>query len=157
MTKSQQRKRGSTASQWGACAWLGSIALLLCLAAMQAAAQNAPFPGSGTIPSAQVQNPMDPQLGPDPTNEQLRAKRLQALNADRQKSLVADTNKLVKLAAQLNAEINGAHPGSLTDEQLKMVAEIEKLAHSIREKMCLPIYGYPQPQPIPAMVPSGMN
>jgi hypothetical protein len=62
-------------------------------------------------------------------------KRLRALNALRQKSLVEDTNKLLKLAAELNAEVTREHPDSLTAEQLHMLAEIEKLAHNVKDKM----------------------
>ena len=45
-------------------------------------------------------------------------KRLRALNAERQKSMVSDTNKLLKLASELNAEINRENPDSLTPAQL---------------------------------------
>src|ERR1039458_9950239 len=76
------------------------------------------------------------------------AKRLRALNALRQKSLVEDTNKLLKLAAELNAEVASEHPDELTPEQLRKLAEIEKLARGVREKMSAPVWGapvYPQP------------
>lgn len=58
-----------------------------------------------------------------------------ALNADRQKKLVADTIKLLNLATALNAELSSANAASLTPDQLRRVAEMEKLAHSVREKM----------------------
>ena len=75
-------------------------------------------------------------------------KRLRALNALRQKSLVEDTNKLLKLAAELNAEVSSAHPDALTAEQLHKLAEIEKLARSVKEKMSAPVSGTPAfPQP----------
>jgi hypothetical protein len=71
------------------------------------------------------------------------AKRLRALNALRQKSLVEDTNKLLKLAAELNAEVSSEHPDELTPEQLHKLAEIEKLAHSVKDKMSTPVWGIP--------------
>jgi hypothetical protein len=62
-------------------------------------------------------------------------KRLRALNAERQKSLVSDTNKLLKLAQELEAEVSSESPGSLDAAQLRKIAEIEKLARSVKEKM----------------------
>lgn len=65
----------------------------------------------------------------------LAEKRLRALNAARQKALVADTDRLLKLANELNAEIAAANAGSLGPIQLRKLAEIEKLARSVKEKM----------------------
>jgi hypothetical protein len=62
-------------------------------------------------------------------------KRLQMLNAAQHQSMVADTERLVKLVADLNAQINSSNANSLTPDQLRMVAEIEKLAHNVRDKM----------------------
>ena len=66
-------------------------------------------------------------------------KRINALNAQRQKALVADTQRLVKLASELNAEINSSHQAQLTPDQLRTIAEIEKLAHSVKQKMSTPV------------------
>ena len=76
---------------------------------------------------------------------------LNALNADRQRSMVSDTQKLLRLVNELNAEIAGKAPAELSANQLRKVAEIEKLAHSIREKMSYSVRGtapYHQPPPI---------
>lgn len=62
-------------------------------------------------------------------------KRLKALNADRQKSMVSDADKLVKLARQLDAEIASNPTDDLTPEELHKVAEIEKLARNVKAKM----------------------
>ena len=62
----------------------------------------------------------------DPIEEE---RRLRALNAERQKSLVSDTNKLLKLAHELNDEVNATKSDSLDPQELTQVAEIEKLAH----------------------------
>jgi hypothetical protein len=89
-----------------------------------------PYPyGSGPI----IGSGSSPRL--NPLDAKMQQTRLNALNAARQQSLVSDTDKLVKLAAQLNAQINSAHQAQLTPDQLRTVAEIEKLAKSIREKM----------------------
>jgi hypothetical protein len=62
-------------------------------------------------------------------------KLLRTLNANRQKSLVSDANKLLRLATELNAEIARTNPDALTPDQLRKMAEIEKLARNVREKM----------------------
>ena len=49
-------------------------------------------------------------------------RRLSALNIERQKQMVADTNKLLKLAKELNDEVAVQMPATLTPEQLRKVA-----------------------------------
>jgi len=68
-------------------------------------------------------------------------RRLRALNAERQKSMIADVNKLLKLAAELDAEIGGANRDSLTSGQIAKVERIEKLARSVKEKMSTSVRG----------------
>jgi hypothetical protein len=60
---------------------------------------------------------------------------LRQLIAAQHKAMVSDTDKLLKLVIQFNAEIDNSTPAALTPEQLRMVAEIEKLAHSVKDKM----------------------
>lgn len=62
-------------------------------------------------------------------------RRMHALNMERQKEMVADTNKLLKLARELNAEVAAQKSDTLTPEQLHKVAEIEKLARSVKDRM----------------------
>ena len=95
-------------------------------------------PGASPFPPHGWAN--DPTVVPgegsgDPAERIARERRLGIINVERQKALVADTQKLVKLAAELNAEINSSHQTELTAEQLRKVVEIEKLAHSVRDKM----------------------
>jgi hypothetical protein len=74
-------------------------------------------------------------------------KRLKALNADRQKRMVSDTNKLLRLVRELNSEIAHSNPESLTPEQLRKLTDIEKLAHGVKEKMGMSVRGLPPFQP----------
>lgn len=80
----------------------------------------------------------------DPVEQE---KRLRALNAERQKSLVADTNKLLKLARELADEVDHTNPDTFTPAQLRKVADIEKLAHSIKDKMSTSVRGTPDFRP----------
>jgi hypothetical protein len=69
------------------------------------------------------------------TDPLFAAKRFRALNMDRQKSIVSDTAKLVKLAHQLDSELASNSTGETTTEELHKIAEIEKLAHDVKAKM----------------------
>jgi hypothetical protein len=81
----------------------------------------------------------------DPVDDLQAEKRMTALNAERQKSMTADSEKLLKLATELNNEIAQSNSGELTPAQLRMVAEIEKLAHNVRDKMAMAIRGPQMP------------
>jgi hypothetical protein len=83
-------------------------------------------------------------------------KRLRAMNIDRHKSLVSDTDKLVKLARQLDAEIASNPSDQLTSAQLHKVTEIEKLAHNVKTKMAQSFDGGPHfvQSPVPIGGPS---
>lgn len=70
--------------------------------------------------------------GYDPADEQ---RRLQLVIVERHDSMVSDTNKLLKLAQDLNDEINRTNPESLTPAQLSKIAEIQKLAHKVKSEM----------------------
>ena len=106
-----------------------------------------------TAPVPDVDQPMTGDLGGDHVYQE---RRLNQLNAAQHKSMVADTDKLLKLVTELNAEISSTNPTALTAEQLKKIAEIEKLAHNVKDKMRMsvrsatdnmqipsPIYGNP--------------
>ncbi len=80
--------------------------------------------------------PFGSESAPDP-------KRMRLLNAERQKSIVSDTAKLLKLARELNDEMASADSTTMTDAQLRKVAEIGRLAKSVREKMSFSTGGYP--------------
>ncbi|MFZ0302507.1 MAG: hypothetical protein WAL75_07475 [Terracidiphilus sp.] len=62
-------------------------------------------------------------------------RRMKMLNNERHKSLLSDSDKLFKLATELDNEIAKSNLGLLTPDQLRKVAEIEKLAHNVRDKM----------------------
>jgi len=130
-------------------------AAFLCLALhLPAAAQNLPgsiqrTPLGGALPPSS-NGRQSTTLDDNPLDDE---KTLNTLNADRQKALVSDTNKLIKLVNDLNAEIDRNHPESLTPPQVRKVAEIEKLAHNVKEKMSTSVKGTPAYQPPPVRLP----
>ena len=85
-----------------------------------------------------------PGFGEGPIlNPQVEAKRMRALNADRHKTMVSDTERLVKLARQLDAEVASNPTDGLTPEEIQKVLAIEKLAHEVKIKMAQSFAGGP--------------
>ena len=68
---------------------------------------------------------------------------MRQLNEAQHKSMVSDTDKLLRLATELTAEINSTNPTSLNSDQLRKIAEIEKLARSVKDKMRISLKGAP--------------
>jgi hypothetical protein len=66
-----------------------------------------------------------------------RVEEQQALarNNERQKRLVADTDKLLALATDLKAQVDKTNKDTLSVDVIKKAEEIEKLAHSVKERM----------------------
>ena len=58
-----------------------------------------------------------------------------ARNVDRQKQLVLDTQKLLALANELKSDVDKSTKDTLSLDVVRKAEEIEKLAHSVKEKM----------------------
>jgi hypothetical protein len=56
-------------------------------------------------------------------------------NDDRQKQLAADTEKLLALATELKQQVDKSNKNTLSVGVIKKADEIEKLAHSLKERM----------------------
>jgi hypothetical protein len=83
-----------------------------------------PKPGIGT--SSGDLDPMDSH----------RADQLEKMrNNERQKRLVADTEKLLALATDLKAQVDKSNKDTLSVDVIKKAEEIEKLARSVKERM----------------------
>ena len=98
----------------------------------------------------------DPLGTSSPADPTWNDKRMRALNEDRHKSVVSDAAKLLKLARQLDAEVASNSTDELTPEEMRKVAEIEKLAKSVKSKMALSFGGGPQLED-PAFSPDGFE
>jgi hypothetical protein len=58
--------------------------------------------------------------------------------------MVSDTERLLKLAQELNSEIETSNPNVLTQVQLRKIADIERLARNVKQKMSISFVGGPQ-------------
>ncbi len=135
----QIRGRAGNGREWRAIRFAFGLALVL---GMPVAGQSPypQFPSTSNGKLGRNYPDTNSQFGADPTAD---PKRLRVLNAERQKELVSDTQKLLQLARELNAEVSDANAAAMTDAQLRKVAEIAKLARSIKEKMMFTVGGYP--------------
>ena len=91
--------------------------------------QNTPIAGHSTRHGTTNPTQIDDE---NPYRDAIREAQLKAA---RQKALIDDTNKLLKLAAQLNDEIGGTETNPIDKDQLRKVAQIQKLAHSVEQNM----------------------
>lgn len=77
-----------------------------------------------------------PPLGPaEPLPPQIQEQQDRSRNSERQKRLVADTNKLLVLATQLKEDVDKTNKDVMSVDVIKKADEIEKLAHSVKERM----------------------
>ncbi len=99
---------------------------------------------AGVLPSASQSNPLQfPQVPPlqqKPGREdepRIRMERDMAKKANqaRQADLKRDTEKLLKLASELKESVDKTNEGTLSVDVVKKAEEIEKLAHSVKDKM----------------------
>jgi hypothetical protein len=79
-------------------------------------------------------------LDGDPLGQETRIYRM---NAARQRSMEEDTEKLFRYVSILKDQIAEENDGTLRTDQLRRLAEIEKLAHNIRDKMAMTYGGNP--------------
>src|SRR6266851_728685 len=138
--------RGSACRRRGRCAMkmvrAGTIAIVLLTGASGLISgqggggirQNPPqpMPGRGNIGLPPIDGrdlTMDP-LGPRLEEQQARTR-----NNERQKRLVADTNKLLSLATDLKQQLDKTNTDVLSVDVVKKAEEIEKLAKSVKDRM----------------------
>lgn len=86
-------------------------------------------------PLGSKNNPNELPAGVDESRDRLARDMAKKANADRQAALKIDTDRLVKLAAELKDYVDKTNENMLSIEVLKKAEEIEKLAHSVKEKM----------------------
>jgi hypothetical protein len=72
-------------------------------------------------------------------DQQAKKDSFEAANTERKKQISADSAKLLKLAAELKSEVDKTNKDTLSVGVIRKADEIEKLAHSIKEKMQLTV------------------
>jgi hypothetical protein len=87
-------------------------------------------PGAPTFPGVVRPPGDDHALSPI-----IAERQEQVRNTDRQKKLESDTDKLLTLATQLKEDVQKTNKNVLSVDVIKKADEIEKLAHSVKERM----------------------
>lgn len=125
---------------------IAAAALLIVglMAAQSPGTQGPPFP-----PRQQVH---DLSSGFGEINVQARQVKL--LNDQRQKVIVADSERILQLARELDADATSEIPTFSVAERMHKAEEIEKLAKTVREKMTNAVGVPPPPNPYAPWEPS---
>jgi hypothetical protein len=108
-----------------------SICLLFAISA-KAQSQGTRLPAPGGPPT---RGDAMPSSDPDDAQQRQARELAKKANLQRQVALKADTDKLLKLAVELKNFVDKSNENVLSLEVLKKAEEIEKLAHSVKDKM----------------------
>jgi hypothetical protein len=78
----------------------------------------------------------NPSAAPDdPDRQAMDKEMLKKANQERQAQLRRDTERLYQLSTQLKQYVDKSGENTLSLDVIKKAEEIEKLAHSVKEKM----------------------
>ena len=121
-----------------------------CLLALMGNATSQMYSQADAVWRDSTAAPPDPYRGPpDGTSDVFRRKEQQMIAkhaleeyVQMMKEIESDSNKLFKLAAQLNSEISQSSRDSLTEDEAKKFAEIGKLARKVRKEMATCARGF---------------
>jgi hypothetical protein len=76
-----------------------------------------------------------PKSPEDEQREKIERDMAKRANEERQQQLQRDTDQLLKLATELKQQVGKSNQNVLSLDVIKKAEEIERLAHSVREKM----------------------
>jgi len=122
--------------------WGRAFACLAVIATLTGGAQTTP-PQGGPLRFDKIDQPTAINQAPDPNaqmaqhDNEAAQKNFAAANAERRKQIADDSARLLKLATDLKAEVDKTTKDTLSLGVIRKADEIEKLAHSVKEKMKL--------------------
>jgi hypothetical protein len=120
--------------------WVHVCACLVLTASMAAAAQSSVVPG-GSLRIDKLDDPTPNNQPPDANaqmqmhDRQTKQQTYAEANAERRKHIAENTAKLLKLATELQAEIEKTTKDTLSLNVIRKADEIERLATSVKELM----------------------
>jgi hypothetical protein len=94
-------------------------------------------PSTQNPPPPAFPNQTVPTIGgaADPAQQRMADEMAKKANLARQAALKSDTDKLLKLAEELKTSVDKSSANVLSIDVIKKAEEIEKLAHSVKDKM----------------------
>ncbi len=110
--------------------WMSMAVMMLGCGLVGAQATSAP-PQQAPQPGV-IGMPMAPN---DPVSIKAERQREQMMVDERRKKILSDTDRLLTLAAELKADVDKSSKNELSLEVVRKAAEIEKLAHDVKERM----------------------
>lgn len=109
----------------------GLLLLLIALVSVPCFAQAPAVP-----PVPRIPNPAEPSApSGDPGRDRIEREMAKKANEERQAQLKRDSDRLFKLATELKNSVDKSNQDTLSVDVIKKAEEIEKLAHSVKEKM----------------------
>jgi hypothetical protein len=110
-----------------------SLMLLACITLASAASFPRQMDQQPQIPAP---SPFPPPT-PAPDEDRIRLERDMAKKANhaRQEDIKRDTEQLLKLATELKEAVDKSNENMLSLDVIRKADEVEKLAHSVKEKM----------------------
>ena len=104
------------------------------LASLPVAIGRAQQPASSR-PLGQTPGPLGADREDNALAVRMAAQQAKGQNVERQKKLVSDTERLLSLATELKQQVDRTDKNTLSVDVIKKADEIEKLAHSVKERM----------------------
>jgi hypothetical protein len=143
MNSQSPLRRGSQA---GCFWWFRAAWMIACMVAMVALSCTALSAQTGSNPCKPIHDPSittppDANAQMEMREQQTRKQDFVAANEERKKQIADDTTKLLKLAADLKAEVDKTNKDTLSLNVIRKADEIERLAHNVKEKMKLTVGG----------------
>ncbi len=111
-----------------------SLVLLLALP-LRILGQNPPPPPNLGGPPFPRQDPSQGRPDDNENAEKLKKAMEKKLNEQRHEQLKRDTDRLLELSTELKQYVDKTNENVLSVDVVKKAEEIEKLAHSVKEKM----------------------
>ncbi len=110
------------------------LLLITSVLSLPALAQN-PGQGPAQIPGLGPGPGFPPNDRQDEQRARVEKEMAKKANRERQAQLQRDTDNLLKLANELKQSVDKSNENTLSLDVVKKADEIEKLAHSVKEKM----------------------
>ena len=123
--------------------WVGCCACLAVIAAISVAAQttqsNPTINPSHPVLLPEANRPLDANQQMEMRDKQAKDQNYSTANAERRKQIGDDSARLLKLATELKTEVDKTTKDTLSLDVIRKADDIEKLAHSVKEKMKLTV------------------
>ena len=118
--------------------WLSAVAAcVMACAALAASRELASQDMSRPILSPEANRPPDANAQMAMHEQQTKKTSFEAANTERKRQISEDSTRLLKLATDLKTEVDKTSKDTLSLGVIRKADEIERLAHTVKEKMKL--------------------